>query len=159
MNSDTMAAVDLGGTHLRVAVFDADGGELFRHRIDTPADRPESLVGLIQHAVASVTAEVTSAVVAMPGPLSYQEGRPFILPNLPGWAPHISNALLTEALGFTAVIVHDTDLGVLGEHTFGAGRGVDDLVCITVSTGVGAGVGLGGRLVRGQRALATVETI
>jgi predicted NBD/HSP70 family sugar kinase len=46
-----MAAVDLGGTHLRVAVFDADGGELFRHRIDTPADRPESLVGLIQLAV------------------------------------------------------------------------------------------------------------
>jgi glucokinase len=101
---------------------------------------------------------MTSAVVAIPGPLSYQEG-PFILPNLPGWAPHISNVLLTEALGFTAVIVHDTDLGVLGEYAFGAGRGVDDLVCITVSTGVGAGVGLGGRLVRGQRALATVETI
>ena len=72
---------------------------------------------------ASVTAEVTSTVVAIPGPLSYQEGRPFILPNLPGWAPHISNALLTEALGFTAMIVHDTDLGVLGEHAFGTGRG------------------------------------
>jgi predicted NBD/HSP70 family sugar kinase len=87
---------------------------------------------------------MTSAVVAIPGPLSYQEG-PFILPNLPGWAPHISKALLTEALEFTTVIVHDTDLGVLGEHAFGAGRGVDDLVCITISTGVGAGVVLGGR--------------
>lgn len=156
MTSSAMVAVDLGGTHLRVAVFDLDGRELYRQRIDTPVDRPDSVLEMIRGAVAGVSAEVGSVVVAVPGPVSYQEGRPFVLPNLPGWAEHLSSAGLSESLGFAVVIANDADLAALGEHAFGAGRGVDDVVYITVSTGIGAGIVLGGRLLRGHRSLGEI---
>ena len=152
-----VAAVDLGGTRLRVAVFAEDGSARARHVELTPDGDPSALVRAIRQTIdAAEDVTVEGAVVGVPGPVSYIEGRPYQLPNLPAWEGHLSAPALATALGLPVVLANDVDLGALGEHRFGAGRGVEDLVYVTSGTGVGGGVILGGRLVHGRRSIAEI---
>ncbi len=148
--------VDLGGTRLRVAVFDRDGSMLHRSVIPTPRDQPQALVAAMKGALAESTIDVRGAVVGVPGPISYADGTAIRLPNLPGWEQHISAQRLAAEVALPVLLANDADLAALGEHRYGAGRGTTDMVYVTSSTGVGAGVIIGGRLLRGQRSLAEV---
>lgn len=151
-------AVDLGGTHLRVAVVSASGEILHRQEVPTPHDdpRPDALVGLIVSVLSGPAGPgVARAVVGIPGPVDYRSGRMEWAPHLPGsWVPHLSEEPLTAAAGVPVAVANDADLAAVGEACFGAGRGLGDVVYMTISTGVGAGVVLGGRLVHGRRSLA-----
>jgi glucokinase len=71
-------------------------------------------------------------------------------PNLPGWDDVPLRDLLAEALGISVHLENDANAAALAEWRFGAGRGFEDLVYLTASTGIGAGLVLGGRLHRGQ---------
>jgi glucokinase len=71
-------------------------------------------------------------------------------PNLPGWDDVPVRDLLTDALGISVHLENDANAAALAEWRFGAGRGFDHLVYLTASTGIGAGLILGGRLHRGQ---------
>ena len=156
-NGRGVAAVDLGGTRLRVAVFAEDGSSRARHVELTPDGDPSALVRAIRQTIdAAEDVTVEGAVVGVPGPVSYLEGRPYELPNLPAWEGHLSAQALASALGLQVVLANDDDLGALGEHRFGAGRGVEDLVYVTSGTGVGGAAILGGRLVHGRRSIAEV---
>src|ERR1700694_3253778 len=146
--------VDLGGTHLRVAVLDARGVTLEKTVIETPREDPASLVGLMKSALEKSPLQVSAAVVGVPGPISYRDGVPLRLPNLPAWEAFVSARRLQEALALPVLLANDADLAALGEHRFGAGRGCSDMVYVTSSTGVGAGVILSGRLLRGRWSLA-----
>ncbi|MGE0266792.1 MAG: ROK family protein, partial [Candidatus Obscuribacterales bacterium] len=75
-------------------------------------------------------------------------------PNLPAWEGKVSSSQLEHALGFPVNLANDADMAALGEHRFGAGRGVSDLLYMTSSTGVGAGVIAGGRLLHGRWSMA-----
>jgi glucokinase len=78
-------------------------------------------------------------------------------PNLPAsWASTLTESTLRALLGVPVALANDADMAAVGEATFGAGRSFDDVVYITISTGVGAGVVLGGRLVHGVRSLAEI---
>lgn len=155
---ERVLAVDLGGTHLRVAVVSGSGGILHRQEIPTPHrdPRPDALVELIASVVSGPAGKgVAEAVVGIPGPVNYQAGRMEWAPHLPeAWVPHLAEEALAEAAGVPVAVANDADLAAVGEAYFGAGRGFDDVVYMTVSTGVGAGVVLGGRLVHGTRSLA-----
>ncbi|GIW09363.1 MAG: hypothetical protein KatS3mg061_0420 [Dehalococcoidia bacterium] len=77
------------------------------------------------------------------------------LPNLPQWPEALPLAeLLAERLGAPTRVDNDANLAALGEHRFGAGRGVDHLVYLTVSTGIGGGIISGGRLLHGVHGFA-----
>jgi len=157
VNGRGVAAVDLGGTRLRVAVFAEDGSSRARHVELTPDGDPSALARAIRQTIdAAKGVTVEGAVVGVPGPVSYLEGHPYELPNLPAWEGHLSAQALASDLGLPVVVANDVDLGALGEHRFGAGRGVDDLVYITSGTGVGGAAILGGRLVHGRRSIAEV---
>jgi glucokinase len=145
---------DLGGTHLRVAVLDAHGGTLEKTVIETPREDPASLVRLMKNTLEKSTLQVSAAVVGVPGPISYRDGVPLRLPNLPAWEAFVSARRLQEALGLPVLLANDADLAALGEHRFGAGRDCSDMVYVTSSTGVGAGVIVSGRLLRGRWSLA-----
>ncbi len=147
-------AVDLGGTRMRVAVFRSDGEMLHKSFIPTPQDEPEALVAQMKGALAQCAVEVRGAVVGVPGPISYADGEPLCLPNLAGWAEQTSARHLASALGLPVLLANDADLAALGEHRYGAGQGTSDMLYVTSSTGVGAGVIIGGRLLHGQRSLA-----
>jgi glucokinase len=100
---------------------------------------------------------VSHAVIALPGIVNYRDGRLEHAPNLPAdWAPHLNRAALETHLGVPVELANDADAAAVGEALFGAGRGYEDVVYLTVSTGIGAGVLLGGRLVAGARSTAEV---
>ena len=100
---------------------------------------------------------VTGVVMGVPGSVDYQDQRVLVAPNLDR---EVVGALsadgLEAALGAPVELANDADLAAVGEATFGAGRTYRDVVYLTVSTGIGAGVVLGGRLVRGRRSAGEV---
>ena len=149
-----MVAVDLGGTQMRVAVYGPDRAPAYKSIMPTPPDDPTALVSAIHSAVAAAGVPVAGAVVGVPGIVDFEEGRPLALPNLPRWEPTLSCGWLANEPGLSVLLANDADLAALGEHRFGAGRGALDMVYMTISTGVGAGVILGGRLLQGRRSLA-----
>ena len=151
-----MLAVDLGGTRLRVAVFDASAEIISKVVVSTDGDDPEQLTRVILEANSSSPVALAGAVIGVPGVVSYRDGRISKMPNLPRWQDEISGDAISQALGLPVMLANDADLGALGEHRFGAGQGVADMVYVTSSTGVGAGVVIGGQLLRGHWSLAEV---
>ena len=153
---EPIIAVDLGGTNLRVALVDRNGTVLKRHRVPTPAR------GSISDALAKLIDGLggdpnCSAVVAVPGIVDYQSRRALWAPHLPsGWATELTEDHLTSRLCRRVSLANDADLAAVGEAYFGAGRNASDVVFLTVSTGIGAGVLLNRHLVRGRRSVAEI---
>lgn len=155
----TIVAIDLGGTRLRVALAHAVGRVDVLEVVPTPPADPAALQRLAAHAIAAATRAgrpAVALVVAVPGIVDYAARRVPLLPNLPGWRDGVQAAALEAATGLPTLLGNDADLAALGEHRAGAGRDVDDLVYVTCSTGVGAGVIIGGRLLHGHRSLGEI---
>lgn len=153
--NDAILACDLGGTRLRVAVIAPDGSILWKKATQTPREDPDALVRLMREGLDGA-GTVRGAVVGVPGPVDYRRGAALGLPNLPRWNKRLDATGLTSDLGLQTLVANDADLAALGEHRFGAGRGIDDMLYMTSSTGVGAGVIVGGRLLRAGLSLAEV---
>lgn len=152
--SEHIVAVDLGGTNTRVAVV-SSAGEIVAHDVEPTArtDRhPHELVDQIARAADGSGARL--AVVGVPGRIDHREGRLEYAPNLPpSWPERLTETWLADATGLDVELANDADLAAIGEHRFGAGAGTDDMVYVTLSTGVGAGAIVNGRLVRGRRSM------
>jgi glucokinase len=95
-------------------------------------------------------ADLASAGLSLPGPLDLERGLVIRPPNLPGWDEVPVCASLSAALGVPAHLENDANAAALAEWRFGAGRGHRDIVYLTMSTGVGGGLILAGRLYRGH---------
>ncbi|MCS7059546.1 MAG: ROK family protein [Anaerolineae bacterium] len=153
-------AVDLGGTNIRAALCDQEGRILKRHKQLTLAEEgPEAvinrIVDSIQHVMPEAgTAAVKAVAAACPGPLDPFIGVVMYAPNLPGWIDIPLRDILRQRLGLPVAIGNDANLAALGEQRYGAGRGMKDLVYVTISTGIGGGVILNNQLVLGMRGLA-----
>lgn len=142
-------AVDLGGTNMRVAVVDREGTVLDRAQEPTPqhARSIEPLVGFVR--AMRDAHDVEHAVVAVPGRVDHEAGRLLDGPHLPAdWPPVLTRDALADALALPVALANDADVATIGEARFGAARGHDDVVYVTVSTGVGAGIVVGGHLLR-----------
>jgi glucokinase len=155
-----IVAIDLGGTNLRVALADTKG-EL-RNRLNLPTqaeDGPDRVIGQMVEGVRELTAELSPQQilgigVGAPGPLDPSSGVVFTPPNLPGWRDVPLKALLERELSLPVYLGNDANLAALGEHRFGAGRGLRNLVYLTISTGIGVGVIVEGQLLLGEQGLA-----
>jgi glucokinase len=150
-------AVDLGGTHMRCARVLADGTIDGRRVQPTPHDGTgtDVLMALVRDVAGG--APCGAAVIGVPGRVDYRGGRLEHAPNLPpGWADNLSETDLTAGIGLPTSLANDADLAAVGEAYWGAGRAFSDVVYLTISTGVGAGVVLSGRLVHGRRSLAEI---
>jgi glucokinase len=157
MPEPPVLAVDLGGTRMRAAAVDSGGAVADRREQPTPRDAecPDALAELAAGVVEAHA--IRRAVIGVPGTVDYRAGRLEHAPNLPPhWPVTLTEEALAGRLGVTVTLANDADLAAVGEAYAGAGRGADDVVYLTVSTGVGAGVLLGRRLVRGRRSLAEV---
>ena len=148
--------VDLGGTNMRVAVVAASGEILMRTVQPTPPDDPAALGRLMRDVATETSEELLGAVVGVPAAVDYEHGVALRIPNIPNWEGQLAAQPLADVVGLPVVFANDADLAAVGEHRYGAGRGVDDMVYLTISTGVGGGVVLGGRLLHGKRSLAEV---
>ena len=156
MREQAVVATDVGGTQMRLGVYDARGRQLFHRVGPTPHEDPGALVEAIEEAVRASPLGVGAAVVGIAGPIDYERGVPRALPHIPAWEGRVSAQGLADALGIPVVVANDADLAALGEQRFGAGAGARDVVYLTASTGVGGGVVLGGRLLHSRYSLAEI---
>ncbi len=88
--------------------------------------------------------------IGMPGLIDPIKGIVNFLPNVPGWKKVPFVKILEKSLKIPTFIDNDVNLMALGEWQYGAGKGYDNLICITLGTGVGGGIILDGRLYRGE---------
>ena len=139
---------------MRAAIVDENGTLLERSEAPTPRDTdPEPLLTLVKRVLRGDS--VDGAVVGVPGWVDYARGALEHAPNLPtGWIDDLTADAIADRIGVPVSLANDADLAAVGEAYFGAGRDADDVAYLTVSTGIGAGVVLGGRLVAGRRSLA-----
>lgn len=156
----TTVAVDLGGTHIRAALVAEDGTVLHTDRCPTPVDDPKPTV--IPELVAQVAARAGEsaagnndaadrAVVGVAGVVDHDAEKLIAAPNLPQqWIASLNEDWLSGAIGLPVAMANDADLAAVGEARFGAGGGARDVVYVTISTGVGAGLVVADKLVRGR---------
>ncbi|QSO46411.1 ROK family protein [Alicyclobacillus mengziensis] len=148
--------IDLGGTKIATAVVDENGDVIAHLEVPTHAkEGPQAVLDRMAETAKRVAQAVPSiqpmAVgVGAPGPLNPKRGIVFGPPNLPGW-DHVNLVdELQQRLGLHVVIDNDANAATLAEATLGAGRGYHNLVYITVSTGIGGGVMLDGKVRQGE---------
>lgn len=156
MNS-VVVGIDLGGTNVKTAVV-ARNGQM-RGKDSRPTLAEDGLDAVIDRMVASVEQSLENAGadpsdlravgVGAPGPMNWRTGVVFSPPNLPGWEDVPLADLMTERLNVPVYVDNDGNVACWGEFWSGAGREVDSMVCMTLGTGVGGGIVVFGRLLRG----------
>ena len=153
----SIIAVDIGGTHLRAAAFEADNIQPAHHRrVRTQANEPgvyERLVKVIE-SVWPKDGSVNAIGVASPGPLDPHSGYILATPNIQEWHNFPLVPKLSDHFRIPAFLNNDANLAGLGEWKFGAGKGHHDVLYLTVSTGIGGGVIIDDRLLQGTHGLA-----
>jgi glucokinase len=149
---DSVLAVDLGGTKIYAALVGRDGKIINEDISPTMAARGFAAVAdrILAGVDRVMPADERPAgiAIAVPAFIEPQTGKVIYSPNLKWRNVDIKNRI-EDALGLPVWLENDANLAALGEHRCGAGRNYDDLVYITVSTGVGGGLILGGKLYGG----------
>jgi len=142
--------VDLGGTKILAGVITRDGSVVRRHERATPQDSQEHVLAELEAAVAELLDESVGAVgFGVPSPIDQAQGVVVRCVNVP-----LENAPLRdrmhERFGIPVGLDNDANAAAIGEWRAGAGRGEDDLVMLTLGTGVGGGVVSSGAPFRGR---------
>ncbi|MFH0964845.1 MAG: ROK family protein [Planctomycetota bacterium] len=160
-NDRPVVGVDLGGTKILSAVVRADGAILARAKLPTEAsgglehviDRiAQSVFDAVREARLS-PADVPAMAVGSPGPLDPHKGIILEAPNL-GWKNVPLGAELEKRTGIKTFVENDVDMGTLGEFVFGAAKGADSVLGVFVGTGIGGGIIIHGKLLRGAAGVA-----
>jgi len=155
-----LLGIDIGGTKIGFSLGD-ETGKIHRRlrRATQPSGNAETDLRRIaeeaRHLVGAAGArpeELAAVGAAVPGPLDLDAGLILGPPNLPSWVRAPVRDVLAEELGCPVFLENDANAAALAEWRFGAGRGYSHLVYLTMSTGVGGGLILGGRIHRGAMA-------
>ncbi|MHA1833323.1 MAG: ROK family protein [Candidatus Baldrarchaeia archaeon] len=151
-----IVGVDLGGTWVRVALSDEKGVflERMREKVDKSSEKAISnqIVKLVRLICSKRGVESTcleGVGVASTGPLSLKEGALINPTNLPFKYVSITEPVSSE-LGTSVYLVNDCTAAVLGERAFGSGKGLNNLVYVTIGTGIGGGAIVDGNLLLGK---------
>lgn len=153
--------VDLGGTNLRIAAVDEGGKLLEKITTDTGVARPrDEVIAEMCRAIQTLAkkresdGKLAGVGVGVPGIIDLGSGTVRESPNLPGWHDYPVREEVERRLGTRVILENDANAAALGEKWLGAGREVDDLCMITLGTGVGGGIVLGGRIWHGMTGMA-----
>ncbi len=152
-----IVAIDIGGTKLAVGVAKR---EEFLHTgvlegvEKMPVPEPKTPGAVLPHLLAMIARLVNGRTVdaigiSIGGPLDHEQGVVLNFPHLPEWKNLPLRAMVSDALNAPVALDNDANLGALAEYRWGAGKGADPFVYLTISTGVGGGVIVGGQLVHG----------
>ncbi len=163
---DFSIGVDLGGTNLRIAAVSASGELLEKvtlgtklalgrdHVIDEMCDAVQRLSGKYK-----ASGQFLGAGIGVPGLIDVQTGIMRKAANLPGWENYPARAEIERRLGYSksgarVVLENDARVAALGEQWLGAARGVANVAVLTLGTGIGGGIVLGGKIWHGMNGMA-----
>jgi glucokinase len=145
----SLVAVDIGATNIRVAI---GGGKGFKAKRSEATDRlngPEGVPRQIARMIRSLNVEPAAIGVGSIGPLDTKKGAIGETPNFA--FKHIPIVAPLEAeFGVPAQIMNDCNAAVIGEHLYGAGKGLDNIFYVTLSTGLGGGAIVDGNSLNGK---------
>jgi len=149
--------IDLGGTNLRVGLFDEKLQLKKKYIFSTKSFKDkEALIGAIidstkaiLHKNALKLSQIWGVGLGLPGPVNYQKQIVHFFPNIKGWRNVYLGDILKEALGLEIFIDNDANLVCLAETFLGIAKGYHNVVGVTLGTGVGGGLVLEGKIYRG----------
>ncbi|MGN6414467.1 ROK family protein [Flexivirga sp.] len=154
--SGPVLAIDVGGTSIKAAVLDADGGEHLRKAVHTPfAQGPEAILTALRELAHERTAaagaagmQLDAAGVVVPGVVDTEAGIARYASNI-GWRDVPLADIVADIVKAPTAVGHDVQAAGLAEATLGAAQGVTDALIVVLGTGVAAVVLSGGQPVRG----------
>ena len=148
--------VDVGGTTVKMGYFDIEGNLIEKWEIPTRTE--DKGVNIIPDIAGSILVklaqkdidkkEVVGVGIGVPGPVK-EDGTVLVAVNL-GWDKRNTNEELEDLLGIPVNTANDANVAALGEMWRGGGQGYDDVVAVTLGTGVGGGVIIGGKVIAGS---------
>jgi len=152
---DLTIGVDVGGTKIAAGVVDEEGRVVDRRRVATPVATSDALDEGIVALLASLRAvhQVSGVGIAAAGFVDERRATVRFAANLP-WRDHPLRDILAKHVDVPVIVENDANAAAWAEYRFGAGRGVADVVLIALGTGLGAGIVIDGRLVRGAWGIA-----
>ena len=159
MEKKYVVGVDLGGTKIYTALVDLEGNIINEKIVETLAEEGEEavagrIINTIDSVIAGVDKDLIKAIgIGSPGPLDAKKGIIIETSNLPFKNFEIVN-VLKERYDLPTYLDNDANVATLAEFMFGAGKGTENMVYITVSTGIGGGAIINGKLYRGNTANA-----
>ena len=156
---DWLLGIDIGGTTIKLAFIDKQG--VILHKWDIPTRKEENGLFIVSDIGKSVRTKLTEwqggnligVGMGAPGPVDFNTGSIYVAVNI-GWKDYPLKEQLEKELGIPAVIDNDANVASFGEFWKGAGKGTNDLVCITLGTGVGGGVIANKKLIHGASGAA-----
>lgn len=155
--AEVVLGIDLGGTFVKAALVDRDRRLLAKTTVPTQVESgPDGVMAVMVNAADELLAragldrrDVLAAGIGAPGPMNWKTGVVFLPPNLPGWRNVPLAEEMERRLGVPCYVENDANAACYGEHWSGAGRGVGNMCLLTLGTGIGGGIVVFGRLLRG----------
>ena len=153
--------VDLGGTNLRIAAVDEQGALIEKVTLGTKV-RPgrDHLIDDMCDAIQRMeekyrnSAPLLGIGIGVPGIIDMQTGIVRESPNLPDWVDYPARAAIEERLKTVVILENDANVAALGEKWLGAAKDYSDVAILTLGTGVGGGLVMGGAIWRGANGMA-----
>lgn len=157
MNKKYRIGVDVGGTNVKIALVDKDGNIIYSNSIPTRAEMGyEYTVSSIKQAISDLMKETKTTKDSIegigfgfPGQIDCTNGVVRHLPNIPGWVNIPIAKIMQDEFQLPTKVDNDVRCAALGELNYGAGKGCQNLICITIGTGIGSGLIVNGKIVRG----------
>ena len=150
----TAIGVDLGGSHVTAAVVTDDGTIHQQHELDLEDLRYDAVMSALNDTIGAAVKDAGNSVVGIgigsPGNIDARSGAVLYSPNF-GWHDVPLGESLRKKFSLPVFVGNDARCATLGEYTFGCGKGTKDFVLLTLGTGIGGGIVVGGELVLGNR--------
>jgi glucokinase len=151
MRKAATIGIDLGGTKMLLGVLDGDSNVGYESRESSTDLDEDGLVELMVREIEEARAgrrDVEAVGLGIPATIDHEKGLAISAVNLPIESLPIRD-VLEERTGLPVFVDNDANVAALAEHLKGAGRGARDLVMLTIGTGIGGGLVLGGEIYRG----------
>lgn len=158
MMNQAKIGFDLGGTNMGASIVALDGKILYSNECPTLANESaENVINRIKNLISNCFAkaktenlEILSIGIGCPGIIDTDNGIVKYSPNLTNWSNVEISKILNQEFNVPVYVDNDVRVAALGEYFFGAGRGYKNILCITIGTGIGGGIILDGKIMRGS---------
>ena len=150
--------VDIGGTNVKLGLVDERGKVLLRDTFRTTQTRSRTElldklaihISLLKEEARTRKLKLAGVGIGAPGPIDVERGFVYFFPNISGWKNTPLKKILEKKLRLSVFVDNDANTMALGESCFGAGKGAKNVIALTLGTGVGGGLVLGGKLFHGS---------
>lgn len=146
--------IDVGGTNTRVALINDEYKIVERVQFSTDTQNPQVTLEKINNVIKGLGQKIEGIGISCPGPLDLIHGIILETPNLPGWHYFHLTEELQNITGIKVQLQNDANLAGLAEAVIGAGAGKSHVQFLTISTGVGAGFCIDGKIYQGSKGFA-----